>query len=101
MKCEIESFVASESDPKRVGSVKLKDGTVLPCVSVHYTPGCDLLTYLASVCSQDAVILGIGAKPNTELLKAAGVEIEKDGGIKVDEHLRIVGHSDVYAVGES
>ena len=36
----------------------------------------------------DVVILGIGAVPNTELAKKAGLEIGEQRGIKVDEYMR-------------
>jgi NADPH-dependent 2,4-dienoyl-CoA reductase/sulfur reductase-like enzyme len=45
----------------------------------------------------DAVVLGIGVIPRTELAEAAGLEV--DNGIVVDDHLR-TSAADIYAVGD-
>ena len=50
----------------------------------------------------DFVIMGVGVAPATEFLKGSGIEIEKDGGVKVDEYLRVQSgpdRKDVYAIG--
>jgi apoptosis-inducing factor 3 len=48
----------------------------------------------------DLVIMGVGVRPATDYLKASGWELEKDGSVKVDELLRVPGHTDVYAIGD-
>ncbi|KAJ7746649.1 hypothetical protein B0H16DRAFT_1556608 [Mycena metata] len=48
----------------------------------------------------DFVIMGVGVAPATQFLKDSGVTLEKDGGVKVDEQLRVPGYTDVYAVGD-
>ncbi|TQK42480.1 3-phenylpropionate/trans-cinnamate dioxygenase ferredoxin reductase subunit [Streptomyces sp. SLBN-118] len=45
----------------------------------------------------DAVIVGVGITPNTQLAAAAGLDV--DNGIRVDAHLR-TSHPDVYAAGD-
>lgn len=45
----------------------------------------------------DGIVAGIGAKPNVDLAKAAGLAVED--GVLVDEHLR-TSHADVYAAGD-
>ena len=45
----------------------------------------------------DAVIVGVGITPNTQLAEAAGITV--DNGIVVDEHLRS-SDGDVYAAGD-
>jgi len=45
----------------------------------------------------DVVIVGIGARPNTELAEQAGLDV--NNGVVVDQSLR-TGDSDVYAVGD-
>ncbi len=45
----------------------------------------------------DAVIVGVGITPNTQLADAAGLEV--DNGIRVDAHLR-TSHPDIYAAGD-
>jgi NADPH-dependent 2,4-dienoyl-CoA reductase/sulfur reductase-like enzyme/rhodanese-related sulfurtransferase len=73
------SFEASsDSEPAEASIVVLKSGKRLPA---------------------DAVILGLGVKPEVSLAKTAGLEIGTLGGIRVDEHLRT---SDPYiwAVGD-
>lgn len=51
----------------------------------------------------DFVIMGVGVSPATEFLKGSGIELEKDGGVKVDEYLRVVnlpaGIKGVFAIG--
>ncbi|MFE3253931.1 NAD(P)/FAD-dependent oxidoreductase [Streptomyces sp. NPDC059209] len=45
----------------------------------------------------DAVIVGVGITPNTQLAAAAGLEV--DNGVRVDAHLR-ASHPDVHAAGD-
>jgi len=47
----------------------------------------------------DTVILGIGAKPNTEIAEKCGIEINSGKGIVVDEYMR-TNDSDIFAVGD-
>jgi NADPH-dependent 2,4-dienoyl-CoA reductase/sulfur reductase-like enzyme len=48
----------------------------------------------------DIVILAIGARPETNLAKMAGIEIGQRGGIRVDEHMQ-TSNPDIYAVGDA
>lgn len=52
----------------------------------------------------DFVIMGVGVAPATEFLKGSGIPLEKDGGVKVDEYLRVTGLPEhitgVFAVGK-
>lgn len=66
---ELSHFAPSKSNSTHVGSVHLKDGTVLPA---------------------DVVIMGTGVKPATQLLKDAGLELEKNASVKTDDVLEIV-----------
>jgi NADPH-dependent 2,4-dienoyl-CoA reductase/sulfur reductase-like enzyme len=70
----VEEFTGKE----KVESVKLSTGEALPV---------------------DAVILGIGAIPNTVLAADAGLKTDKGKGIWVDEYMRSV-DSDIFAVGD-
>ena len=63
-------------DEGRVGSVVLGDGTSYEC---------------------DAVLVGVGAIPRTDIAEAAGLQC--DGGILVDDHAR-TSTEGVYAVGD-
>jgi NADH oxidase (H2O2-forming) len=47
----------------------------------------------------DLVILSIGARPNIDLAKAAGIKIEEKGGIWVDEYMR-TSQADIFAIGD-
>lgn len=47
----------------------------------------------------DIVILSIGVRPNGELAKAAGLELNSRGGIVVNDRL-LTSDSDIYAVGD-
>ena len=80
MSASVDSAAPSQSDPKAVGSVKLKDGTSLEA---------------------DLVILGIGVAPATGYLKDnPAVQLEKDGSLQTDESFAVKGLSDVYAIGD-
>lgn len=50
--------------------------------------------------SADLIVLGVGVRPATDYLKASGWGLEKDGSVRVDELLRVPGHTDVYAIGD-
>ena len=47
----------------------------------------------------DVIIMGVGVTPATEFLKGT-LDLEKDGGVKVDELLRVNKVKDVYAIGD-
>ncbi|MEN3012220.1 MAG: FAD-dependent oxidoreductase [Dictyoglomus thermophilum] len=47
----------------------------------------------------DVVLLGIGARPNSELAKTAGLEVINTGAIWVDEYMR-TSDPDIFAVGD-
>lgn len=47
----------------------------------------------------DKVILGIGAKPNTELAVDSGIDLGRGNGIWVDEYMR-TNDTDIFAVGD-
>ena len=69
----------ADDHPQYVGAVVLSDGTKLPA---------------------DMVILGVGVSPATAFLKSSKLALERDGSLVVDEHLRVVGTSNIYAVGD-
>ena len=48
----------------------------------------------------DMVLLSIGVRPNSELAKNAGLDLNERGGIKVDD-LQQTSDSDIYAVGDA
>ncbi len=48
----------------------------------------------------DLVILAIGVRPNSELAKAAGLALNKRGGIVVDDSL-VTSDKNIYAVGDA
>ena len=71
---KVEEFIGNE----KVEKVRLSNGKVI---------------------DTEVVILGIGAKPNCELAKDAGLEITKKGYIWVDEYMR-TSEPDIFAVGD-
>lgn len=82
LETNLDKFLPSESDPSRVGGVALKGGEIVAC---------------------DGVVLGVGVRPNTDLLKEAGIDLEKDGSVVVDEYLRIKDSKTknaIYAIGD-
>ena len=80
LSASVDSAQPSSSDSSVVGSVKLKDGSSLPC---------------------DLVILGIGVKPETSYLKDnSAVQLEEDGSLRVNEAFQLLSNSDVFAIGD-
>ncbi|KJA26356.1 hypothetical protein HYPSUDRAFT_36661 [Hypholoma sublateritium FD-334 SS-4] len=81
MSSKVDKIVAQEGNPELAGGVVV-NGETLPC---------------------DFVIMGVGVAPATKFLKDSGLEIEKDGGIKVDKYLRVKSGKDtkdVFAIGD-
>ncbi|KAF5327184.1 hypothetical protein D9619_004398 [Psilocybe cf. subviscida] len=81
MSSKVEKIVAKEDDPKIAAGVVV-NGTTLPC---------------------DFVIMGVGVAPATQFLKGSGIDLEKDGSVKVDKFLRVRSGKDtknIYAVGD-
>ncbi|KIJ66647.1 hypothetical protein HYDPIDRAFT_85907 [Hydnomerulius pinastri MD-312] len=78
MQSKVEKIVASENDPSLAIGVVV-NGQTLPA---------------------DFVVMGVGVAPATDFLKQSGFQLEKDGGVKVDEYLRVAGQTDIYAVGD-
>ncbi|KAG2756692.1 hypothetical protein P692DRAFT_20825944 [Suillus brevipes Sb2] len=75
---QVEKIIPSESDPSLAASVVV-NGQTLPA---------------------DFIVMGVGVVPATEFLKQSGFQLEKDGGIKVDEYLAVQGKENIYAVGD-
>ncbi|WP_159774119.1 FAD-dependent oxidoreductase [Streptomyces sp. HM190] len=48
----------------------------------------------------DVVVLGIGVRPETELARAAGLELGEHGGLLTDLSMRVRGHEDIWAGGD-
>jgi NADPH-dependent 2,4-dienoyl-CoA reductase/sulfur reductase-like enzyme len=71
--------VASLVGEPSVTGVALTDGSVLPA---------------------DAVVVGIGVRPNTGWLAASGVPLHTDGGVLCDAYGAAVADRTVYAVGD-
>lgn len=75
----VEDAKPSAGDSTKVGSVALKGGESVEA---------------------DFVVLGVGVAPATEYLKNSGIKLEEDGSVSVDNHWRIEGVEDAYAVGD-
>ncbi|WVF70484.1 hypothetical protein IAT40_005274 [Kwoniella sp. CBS 6097] len=78
MKAEIEKLSPAESNGSHVGAVHVKGQDPIPA---------------------NLVIMGTGVAPATDFLKDV-FKLEEDGGVKVDEYLRIQGYKNVYAIGD-
>ncbi|KAI9635272.1 uncharacterized protein MKK02DRAFT_25715 [Dioszegia hungarica] len=78
MQAEIKKLNPTSEGGSAVGSLSMKDKEDLPA---------------------NLVIMGTGVAPATEFLKES-FSLEKDGGIKVDEYLRVEGQKNVYAIGD-
>lgn len=70
-----------ESDPSHCGALAIKDHGSIPA---------------------NMIIMGTGVGPATSFLKDSGFELEKDGGITVDEYMKVkqVSKGNVYAIGD-
>ncbi len=77
--------------------------TVLTDTEVRLFEGTDQLKTVITADGQalptEIAIVGVGARPNVELAKNAGIEIGPTGAIKVDNALR-TSATDVYAAGD-
>lgn len=81
MKSKVAKILPSDSDPSVAGAVVIGDGgPTLPA---------------------DVVIMGVGVAPATGFLRDSGFNLEKDGGLLVDEYLRVKGLENVYAIGQT
>lgn len=78
LSAKIEKLIPSEADSSAVGGVVV-DGQTIPA---------------------DVVIMGVGVAPATEFLKKSGLKLEKDGGVLVDEFLKVKGRENIYAIGD-
>ena len=80
MLSKVEKIIASETNPELAAGVVV-NGNTLPA---------------------DFVIMGVGVSPATQYLKGSGVELERDGGIRVDKYMRVKSGKDtknVFAIG--
>ena len=48
----------------------------------------------------DAVVLGLGVRPNTTLAEQAGLPLGDHGGIRTDVQMRVLGHDRLWAGGD-
>jgi len=48
----------------------------------------------------DVVVMAVGVGPATEFLKDSGIDIQKGGGVIVDECMRVKGVDNVFAIGD-
>jgi NADPH-dependent 2,4-dienoyl-CoA reductase/sulfur reductase-like enzyme len=84
---QLERIIASESDPKFATGVELtdKDGQ-------------------KQIIEADFIVVGAGVSPATDFLKQSDgfpqSALRKDGGVLVDECLRVRGLEDVFAIGD-
>jgi len=79
VKIRVDSKVTEILGDDAVTGVRLADGTEIKA---------------------DMVVLGIGARPNTELAKQSGIELGFNNTIRVDSHMQTYTDPDVFAVGD-
>lgn len=78
MQAKIKSLNSASGGGNAVGSLSIEGQDDLPA---------------------NLVIMGTGVAPATEFMKES-FSLEKDGGVKVDEYLRVEGQKNIYAVGD-
>jgi 3-phenylpropionate/trans-cinnamate dioxygenase ferredoxin reductase component len=86
------------ADLHREHGVDLRLETVVAAITTDGGKATGLKLGDGSTVPADAVLVAVGAKPNSELAEGAGLET-KDGGVLVDGSLRS-SNDDVYAVGD-
>ncbi|KAL0954670.1 hypothetical protein HGRIS_003621 [Hohenbuehelia grisea] len=86
MSSTVSRVIPDEADEKRVKGVVVK---------TKGEDGSESETELTG----DFVLMGVGVRPATDFLKGT-LELAKDGGVQVDEYLRVKGVEDVYALGD-
>lgn len=79
MKSSVEKIVSSTEPESKLATGVIVNSQTLPA---------------------DFIVMGVGVAPATTFLKDSGIKLERDGGIKVDEYLKVAGLDDVYAIGE-
>jgi NADPH-dependent 2,4-dienoyl-CoA reductase/sulfur reductase-like enzyme len=79
MKSSVEKIVSSTEPESKLATGVIVNGQTLPA---------------------DFIVMGVGVAPATTFLKDSGIKLERDGGIKVDEYLKVAGLNDVYAIGD-
>lgn len=79
VKLYLENGVKSFTNDGEITRVELQDGTIL---------------------ESELVILSIGIRPQTQLAKDAGLELNQRGGIIVDEYL-LTNDENIYAIGDA
>ena len=83
----LERIIASDADPKFATGVELtdKDGQ-------------------KQIIEADFIVVGVGVSPATDFLKQSDgfpqSALQKDGGVLVDEYLKVRGLEDVFAIGD-
>lgn len=80
--------------------IELHLGTGLMAMSTDGDRVTDVLLGDATKLKADLVVLAIGVRPNTELAKAASLEIGLGGGIRVNQFMQTSDPS-IYAVGDA
>ena len=85
------------ADLHREHGVDLRLGVEVAEIVDHGGRACGVRLGDGSVVDADGVVVGIGVVPNTELARAAGLEV--DDGICVDRRLRTT-DPDIYAAGD-
>ncbi|KAF5367161.1 hypothetical protein D9758_004001 [Tetrapyrgos nigripes] len=82
MQTKVEKIVPQEGNPNLAGGVVI-NGETIPA---------------------DFVVMGVGVAPATQFIKDSGIEVEKDGGVLVNEFLEVsklpAGVEGVYAIGD-
>lgn len=78
-------------------NLHLKDGVK----GFQYKNGVTTVTLQSgTTLDADIIILSIGVRPNSQLAKEAGLQLNERGGIVVDEHLKTSNES-IYALGDA
>jgi len=94
-----EDFAARASTALKDAGVNVKTGVKVDEILGENGEVTCVKLLSGEIIKADIVISAIGYKPNSELAKRAGLEINSNGAIRVDRYLRSR-FKDVYAVGD-
>ena len=92
---EMATLIAAEL---KKNSVKLSLGTAIQGFA---DAGKTVVLADGSRIATDLIVLAIGVRPESGLIKDAGLAVNERGAIVIDDQFRVAGAEDIYAIGDA
>ena len=92
---EMATLIAAEM---KKNSVKLSLGTAIQGFA---DAGKTVVLADGSRIATDLIVLAIGVRPESGLIKDAGLAVNERGAIVIDDQFRVAGAEDIYAIGDA